>query len=216
MRSARTPYRAFPFLMVLCALAAVSVPEAAAQSSPPVLYACYAPNSGSVYRIKEPNTPAECSSKQHVEFSWNHGGPQGPHGPVGPEGLQGPQGSQGPVGIQGPVGPEGSQGPKGPAGPQGPEGAAGPVGSVSGWEVVTSQAITIAGLELLTMQVLRCPAGKHAFSGGLQSNHNSVDIIKLGTLPPYQGREGGIMVDVYNYDVASHTFKLHVICGVAP
>lgn len=34
-------------------------------------YACYVPNSGTVYRIKAANTPAACTRPTHVEFSWN-------------------------------------------------------------------------------------------------------------------------------------------------
>jgi hypothetical protein len=52
----------------------------AAAQAPKVLFACYVPSSGAVYRIKEPNTPTECgtSSKKgqtlvHVEFSWTDG-----------------------------------------------------------------------------------------------------------------------------------------------
>jgi hypothetical protein len=33
-------------------------------------HACYVPNSGTVYRIGEPETPATCKSDQHVEFQW--------------------------------------------------------------------------------------------------------------------------------------------------
>lgn len=33
-------------------------------------YACYAPSSGTVYRIKTPDTRATCTKPSHVEFSW--------------------------------------------------------------------------------------------------------------------------------------------------
>ena len=41
-----------------------------AQATPKVLFACYIKSSGTVYRIKEANTPAHCTSNSHVEFSW--------------------------------------------------------------------------------------------------------------------------------------------------
>src|SRR5688500_12736162 len=95
------------------ALLALSAGSAAAQTATPsssaTLYACYVPNSGTVYRIKADGLRQSCTSPQHVEFSWNEGGTAGPQGPAGPAGPQGPQGTTGP---QGPAGPEG------PAGPQ--------------------------------------------------------------------------------------------------
>lgn len=42
--------------------------SAEAQST--TFHACYVPNSGTVYRIGEPDTPATCKSEQHVEFQW--------------------------------------------------------------------------------------------------------------------------------------------------
>jgi hypothetical protein len=38
-----------------------------------VLYACCVPPTGLVYRIKGPNLPQACLSKDHVEFSWING-----------------------------------------------------------------------------------------------------------------------------------------------
>lgn len=51
-----------------------------------VIYACYVPSSGVVYRIGEPGLRQECSGKKHVEFSWNEEGLEGPPGPAGPLG----------------------------------------------------------------------------------------------------------------------------------
>lgn len=33
-------------------------------------HACYVPGSGTIYRIKEANTPATCKKSTHVEFQW--------------------------------------------------------------------------------------------------------------------------------------------------
>jgi hypothetical protein len=38
-----------------------------------VLYACYVPGPGTVYRIKEPDTKQECTTDKHVMFSWTDG-----------------------------------------------------------------------------------------------------------------------------------------------
>jgi hypothetical protein len=63
-----------------------------------VFYACYIPNSGVTYRIKEVDLKQTCSSAEHVMFSWTDGGvagPQGPQGPIGPQGPTGPKGEPG-------------------------------------------------------------------------------------------------------------------------
>ena len=58
----------------------VMAPAPASAQAPKVFFACYVPSSGTVYRIKEPDTPAACgtSTKKgvavaHVEFSWTDG-----------------------------------------------------------------------------------------------------------------------------------------------
>ena len=112
---------------------------------PGVMYACYVPASGVVYRIRIDDAPNECRSARHVEFSWNAQGPAGadgapgPQGPAGANGAPGPQGPAGPAGAdgapgaQGPAGPagaDGAPGPQGPAGPAGADGAPGPQGPI--------------------------------------------------------------------------------------
>lgn len=89
-----------------------------------LLYACYVPHSGTVYRIRTTDTKESCASPEHVMFSWSAVGPQGIQGP------QGPAGPQGEVGPQGPDGPKGDTGPQGDAGPQGVAGVAGSTGAV--------------------------------------------------------------------------------------
>jgi len=48
-----------------------------------VIYACYVPGSGLVYRVKETHLKPSCSAPGHVLFSWNAQGPAGPPGPPG-------------------------------------------------------------------------------------------------------------------------------------
>ena len=72
--------RVLPLLAPLTALAVAS-PSPAVGQAPKVFYACYVPSSGTVYRIKETNTPDECGStakkgsqsQPHIEFSWTDG-----------------------------------------------------------------------------------------------------------------------------------------------
>ena len=85
-------------------------------------WACYVPNSGTVYRVRTTDTKETCASHQHVLFQWSGSGSGG----VGPAGPQGPTGETGPAG---PAGADGAQGPTGPAGPQGEPGAAGAAGA---------------------------------------------------------------------------------------
>ena len=74
------------------ALMSLTTTAASAQST---LTGCYVPNSGTVYRIKAPDLPSACHSKNHVEFTWSLQGPPGPTGPAGPTGPLGPAGPAG-------------------------------------------------------------------------------------------------------------------------
>lgn len=66
--------------------------EAGAQTT---IYGCFVKNSGTMYRIKAPNTPTKCSGNA-TEFSWNM---EGQVGPQGPQGIQGPEGPSGWPGV---------------------------------------------------------------------------------------------------------------------
>ena len=109
---AHSARRLLPAGLALAALAA-SAPALRAQTTTPdpnVIYACYVPTSGTVYRIKTADTKENCSSSTHVMFFFNRTGPQGP---AGPQGETGPAGPAGPTGPQGPAGSPGAQGPAG-------------------------------------------------------------------------------------------------------
>ena len=128
------------------------------------LYACYVPETGTVYRIKTAGLSDEClgptsGPNVHVEFSWNEVGPPGPQGAAGEAGPAGPAGEAGPVG---PAGEDGPAGPQGPTGPQGPPGS----GGFSGYEVVSgSTAHDLVHEKGLTVN---CPAGKLPIGGGVE------------------------------------------------
>jgi collagen triple helix repeat protein len=128
----------------LALLMSVAAPMSAQTSPDPIMYACYVPLTGTVYRIKSPGAPDECTQpkgknngmghQDHVQFAFNERGnvgPVGPMGPMGPAGPLGPVGPMGPAGPQGEIGPMGLMGPQGavgPVGPMGPQGAIGPMG----------------------------------------------------------------------------------------
>jgi hypothetical protein len=79
-------------LMVAAACLAVPAGRAAAQAAaePGVIYACYVPATGTVYRIRAEGLPDACGASKvngrvqpHVPFQWNEQGPVGPQGPAG-------------------------------------------------------------------------------------------------------------------------------------
>ena len=72
-----TSLRRFAALSLVGVGLGMTVSAPAAAQAPKVLFACYVPSSGAVYRIKEPNTPTTCGTTvkkgvtvTHVEFSW--------------------------------------------------------------------------------------------------------------------------------------------------
>jgi hypothetical protein len=119
------------------------------QVDPNLIYACYVPTSGTVYRIKTTDTREQCVSPNHVMFFFNQTGPEGPQGP------EGPAGPAGPAGPQGPAGPTGPQGPAGPTGPQGPAGE----GATGYFKTLTSDVST-PGPAVLSLDL---PAGGYLF-----------------------------------------------------
>ena len=91
--------RILPRLSVVVGLAALGfllfVPDTA-QAQGPVLFACYVPNSGVVYRVNPPGSPGQsadlkdaCTGEKHILFSWSQVGPQGVPGLSGYERVEG-------------------------------------------------------------------------------------------------------------------------------
>ena len=64
------PHRAVLALTAALLISGPGGTALGAQGTPKVLFACYIKSSGTVYRIKESNTPPQCTSNAHVEFSW--------------------------------------------------------------------------------------------------------------------------------------------------
>jgi hypothetical protein len=75
---------------------------------PGVIHACYVPNTGTIYRIKEMDLKQSCTSNKHIEFTWNQQGVQGEKGDVGEKGEPGQQGAPGEKGEQGDAGADGT------------------------------------------------------------------------------------------------------------
>jgi hypothetical protein len=171
------------------ALAFVAAPIGA-QTAPAIIYACYVPTTGTVYRIREPKTPPQCTNVKHVEFSWNQ------------QGIQGPQGEAGAAG---------------PAGPQGPEGAAGPAGApgtpgVSGYEILRSPRIEIPAGGY-SQHVLDCPAGKFATGGGFIDDFQDLHLFR--DAPHFTGTGGGWSWVVLNPTQSTHAYHVLVVCVTA-
>jgi len=74
-------------------------PLAAQTAENQILYACYIPFVGVVYRIKAPGLPTACLGKSHVEFQWNAQGIKGDRGDTGPAGNLALAGQNCPVGF---------------------------------------------------------------------------------------------------------------------
>ena len=163
INSIRVPRRALSIGSALFALTAL-VPQVRAQGpsvttvDPNIIYACYVPSSGTMYRIRTTDTKEQCASSTHVMFYFNQTGPQGPEGPPGP---QGPAGPAGPTGPQGPAGPIGPAGPKGDAGPAG-------AGSTAYFKLYTGTGTAGAG-----MIALNLPAGAYVFIARVKASNSS-------------------------------------------
>ena len=86
-----------PATMVMLVAGALAPQRLAGQGAPTVLYGCYVPNSGTVYRVKSDGLPTDCRSNNPVQFTWSLQGPPGPQGVPGPAGIQGVAGPAGPL-----------------------------------------------------------------------------------------------------------------------
>ena len=102
-------------------------PEAAPSAGDPstLMWACYVPNSGTVYRIRTGDTKESCASQQHVMFSWNPLGLKGDKGDTGEQGVPGKDGTNGADGKDGLPGKDGANGVDGKDGLPGKDGTNG-------------------------------------------------------------------------------------------
>ena len=234
-RGLRSPGNLTLVALSALALLAPSAPLAAQTTSSvssELLYACYVPMTGTVYRIKAPGAPAECTKpksvnakthQEHIEFVFNATGPRGPAGPAGPQGEAGPKGDVGPAGAQGlqgetgPAGPTGAEGPAGATGatgPMGPQGAMGPQGpqgvpGVSGYQVVEKR-VGVNASSTVTHTV-DCPAGKVPFGGGfyaLDGANNWTTVLRSSPTPT----SWAVTLKNSNSSFANN-FNIYVTCG---
>lgn len=155
--------RALPAALALGALVALASgarAQAPDPNDPNIIWACYVPLSGTVYRIKTTDTRQECASKAHVMFWFNQTGPEGPQGPPGP---QGPAGPVGPIGPTGPIGPAGPIGPIGPAGPAG-------AGATAYFTARTAPTVQL-NIGVLTVMSLNMPAGSYVLIARVRADY---------------------------------------------
>lgn len=68
-----SPTRAARLAIAPALAAALLAPVAALAQTPRTFTACYVPDVGAVYMIKETGLPAACLAASHVEFSWTDG-----------------------------------------------------------------------------------------------------------------------------------------------
>jgi hypothetical protein len=172
----------------------IAITRAVEAQAPGVVYSCYVPKTGTVYRIKTPDTPAACVKPDHVEFSWN---------------IQGIQGAQGPAGSTGPVGATGPQGGQGVAGPQGAAG-------ISGFVYVRSDPIIIYPNSQIpngvTQGLAFCPQGKVALGGGLRIEGLSPGYFVLWNAQ-IDGSQNGWFVKVLNTTENQNFMYVYVQCA---
>ncbi len=186
----------FGFTVALCL--ATNRTTYAQTTSPSVLHACYVQKTGTVYRIRTPDTPQVCS-KGHVEFNWNQ------------EGIQGLQGT---TGEAGPIGPAGAAGEAGATGPAGSPGAVGPPGTpgISGFVYIRSDAVIIppAGI---TQGIVHCPQGKVALGGGLRIEGLAPGYFVLWNAQIDGGGQNGWFVKVLNTTDGQNHMHIYVQCA---
>lgn len=235
-RGLRSPGNLTLALLGVVALLSSSAPLAAQTTQPDLMYACYVPLTGTVYRIKTAGAPDECSRpksptaadrlRDHVQFTFNAMGPAGPIGPAGPQGEAGPAGTQGevgPAGAQGETGPAGPTGAAGPTGEMGPQGQTGPQGmmgpqgpqgvqgapGVSGYQFLEKR--TGVGPSSTSVQTIECPTGKVPFGGGfalLDGAYNYTSIMK--SAPTATGWSVTLKNTNSGY---SNSVQIYVLCG---
>lgn len=93
IQQVRSPFsRTFNVTVAIAVFGALIPREAAAED---VIYACYVPSSGTIYRIKATDPTETCKAPSHVEFHWNVQGPAGADGTNGADGADGVDGVSG-------------------------------------------------------------------------------------------------------------------------
>lgn len=128
--------------MVLALVVWAGAAGSSFSSDPEEIWACYVPNSGTIYRVMTADTKPACASHTHVLFKWNE---------------KGPKGDKGDPGDKGDTGDKGDKGDKGDTGDKGDPGDPG----LSGYEVVSA----------VGSEEAFCSAGKKVIAGGCRIDH---------------------------------------------
>lgn len=172
----------------------IAIPTVSEAQAPGVVYSCYVPKTGTVYRIKASDTPAACVKPDHVEFSWN---------------IQGIQGAQGPAGATGLAG---ARGPQGDPGEAGAAGAAG----ISGFVYIRSDPLIIYPNSQMpngvTQGLAFCPEGKVALGGGLRIEGLAPGYFVLWNAQ-IDGSQNGWFVKVLNTTENQNFMHVYVQCA---
>lgn len=233
-RALRSPGTAISLAVVsaLALVVSMAAPVAAQETTDELIYACYVPLTGTVYRIKAPGAPETCrkprgkamnghGAQDHIEFTVAKGGiggavgPAGPQGEPGPVGPAGPQGEPGPAGPVGPQGAQGIQGASGATGPSGPQGQQGPQGhpGVSGYEVINRAVTSLNGTT--SPFAVNCSIGKKPLGGGFYSTDMNGANVQVTKNAPYANNGSlGWIVEIKNASGANAGFMLYAVCGI--
>ena len=75
-RTLRTLLLTVATLTLTGASADAAVTRLAIAADPDVIYACYVPGSGTLYRIKATDPTETCKSQDHIPLQWFVNGPQ--------------------------------------------------------------------------------------------------------------------------------------------
>ena len=132
-------------------------------------------------------------------------GPRGLAGAAGPQGAAGAQGAQGPAGVQG------TQGDKGPQGDKGDRGAQGPAGGLSGYEIITGDAVAIEADAFDVSGSATCSTGKVAVGGGASLADPSSASISASH-PNQTGDAWNVTINNSMFE-AENTMTPYVICA---
>jgi hypothetical protein len=161
--------RAFAAILGLAAFPGTSATQEAPAGTPKVNYACLVPTTRTAYRIREKDPKQECSSPEHVLFSWNEGSAPPIQVPIDEAKIEASAGGDvvAAAGV-----PKTDSAARAPAVDSAAIPAPLPAGSLSGFEVVSSGSVRFkpqladgADPRAVFVASVACPAGKTVLGG---------------------------------------------------